>query len=98
MDSTPLCVDVSVTAPSSDNSNNDVNKEVMVDTVQVSSGPAQPVDVHIQSTPVIQVPIQDISLLLGCRTRTDLPTKVARVKQHSEILTSTPMKNKLEEK
>ncbi|KAK9710002.1 hypothetical protein QE152_g26263 [Popillia japonica] len=46
----------------------------------------------------IQVPIQLISPLPGCSSSTNGATKGARPKQHSEILTSTPMKERIEER
>lgn len=44
------------------------------------------------------MPIQVISPLPGCSSSTDGTTKGARPKKHSEILTSIPMKERLEEK
>ncbi|KAI4466542.1 hypothetical protein MML48_2g00008462 [Holotrichia oblita] len=42
--------------------------------------------------------IQDISPLPGCSSSTNGATKGARLKQHSEILTSIPMKERIEER
>ena len=70
--------------------------EVMTEQKLESS--AQLEKVHIRPNTQIDVSIQEICPLPGCSSWADEPRKGARQKQHSQILTSTPMKILLQEK
>ncbi|XP_039288428.1 uncharacterized protein LOC120352360 isoform X2 [Nilaparvata lugens] len=75
-------------------------KEVTMQVVEeVTESPLDNTDTS--TMPQITVPNENISPLPGCSSCLSVsgfPAKKSRPKQHSEILTSTPIKNQLEEK
>ena len=95
-DLTPVCVDVSLKATA----NEDIVEvgRYEVTTKQNLESSVLRDEVHIQPNTQINVSIQEISPLPGCSNWADKPRKGARQKQHSQILTSTPMKILLQEK
>lgn len=96
--------DLPITIDDSVNTSSRLNNAPLVtdpNTDQITSPSPQSQLEFEQNTPVVSsciaVPIEVVSPLPGCSTWPDKVTsKASRPKQHSEVLTSTPMKEKLE--